>query len=53
MSNNYQYIIVKPIGGRIGAETTGVDLSSDLSDAVVVQIHGITILPSLKLILKR
>ena len=39
MSYNYQHIIVKPIGGRIGAEISGVDLSSNLVEDVVNEIN--------------
>ena len=39
MSNNYQHITVKPIGGRIGAEITNVDLSSHLAEDVVNEIN--------------
>lgn len=39
MSDNYKYIQVKPITGRIGAEIKGVRLSSQLEQNVVDEIN--------------
>lgn len=39
MSQQYQHIQVRPIGGRIGAEIQGVQLSADLADEVVQEIN--------------
>ena len=39
MTYAYQHIQVQPIGGRIGAEIQGVNLSAELSDEVVYEIN--------------
>ena len=35
----YQHIQVSPISGALGAEISGLDLSTDLPDAVVAEIR--------------
>lgn len=39
MSYDYQHIQVKPINGRIGAEIQGIQLSSQLAQAVIQEIN--------------
>lgn len=39
-SHQYQHFQVKPVTGRIGAEISGVQLSADLSDAVITDIRA-------------
>lgn len=35
----YQYLLVKPLTGRIGAEIQGIKLSGELDEAVVAEIN--------------
>lgn len=48
MSYDYQHIQVKPINGRIGAEIQGIQLSSQLTQAVIQEIHQ-ALSPAVKL----
>ncbi|QLB60744.1 hypothetical protein E5093_14900 [Acinetobacter indicus] len=47
MSYDYQHIQVKPINGRIGAEIQGIQLSSQLAQAVIQEINQ-ALSPALK-----
>ncbi len=48
MSYDYQHIQVKPINGRIGAEIQGIQLSSQLAQAVIQEINQ-ALSPAVKL----